>query len=126
MPTRMELPPLLGILKVRARGPVGYTLLELMVNTVWVLSLAWLFARALGNHTLTGSRCSLRLYHPDEKLVNKSSSELSCFGGSSSGKNLRYRYILNGEEPLFLAFCQGGLKVDTRGRLPCSLAKGSS
>jgi short-chain fatty acids transporter len=37
--------PLLGILKVRARDLVGYGLLQLMVNTLWVLFFAWLFAR---------------------------------------------------------------------------------
>jgi short-chain fatty acids transporter len=37
--------PLLGILKVRARNLVGYGLLQLMVNTLWVLFFAWLFAR---------------------------------------------------------------------------------
>jgi short-chain fatty acids transporter len=37
--------PLLGILKVRARNLVGYGLLQLMVNTLWVLFFAWFFAR---------------------------------------------------------------------------------
>jgi len=37
--------PLLGILKVRARDLVGYGLLQLMVNTLWVLFFAWFFAR---------------------------------------------------------------------------------
>ncbi len=37
--------PLLGILKVRARDLVGYGILQLMVNTCWVLVLMWLLAR---------------------------------------------------------------------------------
>lgn len=37
--------PLLGILKVRARDLVGYGILQLMVNTCWVLLLMWLLAR---------------------------------------------------------------------------------
>jgi short-chain fatty acids transporter len=37
--------PLLGILKARARDLVGYGLLQLMVNTLWVLFFAWFFAR---------------------------------------------------------------------------------
>jgi short-chain fatty acids transporter len=37
--------PLLGILKVRARNLVGYGLLQLMVNTLWVFFFAWFFAR---------------------------------------------------------------------------------
>jgi short-chain fatty acids transporter len=37
--------PLLGILKVRARDLVGYGLLQLLVNTLWVLFFAWFFAR---------------------------------------------------------------------------------
>ena len=39
--------PLLGILKVRARDLVGYGLLQLMINTLWVLFFAWFFARTL-------------------------------------------------------------------------------
>jgi short-chain fatty acids transporter len=37
--------PILGILKVRARDLVGYGLVQLMVNTVWVLFLTWFLAR---------------------------------------------------------------------------------
>jgi short-chain fatty acids transporter len=37
--------PLLGILKARARDLVGYGLLQLMVNTLWVLFFAWFFAQ---------------------------------------------------------------------------------
>ncbi|MGB9067878.1 MAG: TIGR00366 family protein [Candidatus Acidiferrales bacterium] len=37
--------PLVGILKVRARDLVGYGLLQLIVNTLWVLFFAWFFAR---------------------------------------------------------------------------------
>jgi short-chain fatty acids transporter len=39
--------PLLGILKVRARDLVGFGLLQLMINTLWVLFFAWFFARTL-------------------------------------------------------------------------------
>jgi short-chain fatty acids transporter len=37
--------PLLGILKVRARDLVGYGLLQLVFNSVWVLIFMWLLAR---------------------------------------------------------------------------------
>jgi len=39
--------PILGILKVRARDLVGFTALQLMVNSVLVLFLVWFFARTL-------------------------------------------------------------------------------
>lgn len=39
--------PLIGILKMRARDLVGYGLIQLLVNSVLVLFLAWLFARTL-------------------------------------------------------------------------------
>jgi short-chain fatty acids transporter len=40
--------PILGILKIRARDLVGFTALQLMVNSVLVLFLVWFFARTLG------------------------------------------------------------------------------
>jgi short-chain fatty acids transporter len=39
--------PILGILKVRARDLVGFTALQLIVNSVLVLFLVWFFARTL-------------------------------------------------------------------------------
>jgi short-chain fatty acids transporter len=39
--------PILGILKVRARDLVGFTALQLMVNSVLVLFLVWFFARTI-------------------------------------------------------------------------------
>lgn len=39
--------PILGILKVRARDLVGFTALQLMVNSALVLFLVWFFARTL-------------------------------------------------------------------------------
>ena len=39
--------PILGILKVRARDLVGFTALQLMVNSILVLFLVWFFARTL-------------------------------------------------------------------------------
>ncbi len=39
--------PILGILKVRARDLVGFTALQLMLNSVLVLFLVWFFARTL-------------------------------------------------------------------------------
>jgi len=39
--------PILGILKMRARDLVGFTALQLMVNSVLVLFLVWFFARTL-------------------------------------------------------------------------------
>jgi short-chain fatty acids transporter len=39
--------PILGILKVRARDLVGFTALQLMVNSLLVLFLVWFFARTL-------------------------------------------------------------------------------
>jgi short-chain fatty acids transporter len=39
--------PILGILKIRARDLVGFTALQLMVNSVLVLFLVWFFARTL-------------------------------------------------------------------------------
>jgi len=39
--------PLLGILKVRARDLVGFGLMQLMVNSVLVVFLVWLFAQTL-------------------------------------------------------------------------------
>ena len=39
--------PLLGILKLRARDLIGYTMLQFMVNVPIVLFLCWLFARSI-------------------------------------------------------------------------------
>jgi short-chain fatty acids transporter len=39
--------PILGILKVRARDLVGFTALQLMLNSILVLFLVWFFARTL-------------------------------------------------------------------------------
>jgi short-chain fatty acids transporter len=39
--------PILGILKIRARDLVGYTLLYFVVNSIVVLFLVWFFARTL-------------------------------------------------------------------------------
>jgi short-chain fatty acids transporter len=39
--------PILGILKVRARDLVGFTALQLMLNSVLVFFLVWFFARTL-------------------------------------------------------------------------------
>jgi len=39
--------PILGILRVRARDLVGFTALQLMVNSILVLFLVWFFARTL-------------------------------------------------------------------------------
>jgi short-chain fatty acids transporter len=39
--------PILGILKIRARDLVGYTLLYFMVNAILVLFLMWFFARSI-------------------------------------------------------------------------------
>ena len=39
--------PLLGILRLRARDLIGYTMLQFLVNVPIVLFLCWLFARSL-------------------------------------------------------------------------------
>jgi short-chain fatty acids transporter len=39
--------PLLGILKLRARDLIGYTMLQFVVNVPIVLFLCWWFARTL-------------------------------------------------------------------------------
>ena len=39
--------PILGILKIRARDLVGFTALQLLVNSVLVLFLVWFLVRTL-------------------------------------------------------------------------------
>ena len=39
--------PLLGILKLKARDLIGYTMLQFVVNVPIVLAMCWWFARTL-------------------------------------------------------------------------------
>jgi short-chain fatty acids transporter len=39
--------PLLGILKLRARDLIGYTMLQFIVNVPIVLFMCWFFARSI-------------------------------------------------------------------------------